>query len=56
MILYVEMKNPLYGMIKYALLFYLKLVGDLKRAGFKLSPYDPCTMNKFFVVEQMTVI
>ena len=46
MVLYVTMQKALYGMLKSALLFYKKLVGDLERADFKLNPYDPCVANK----------
>ena len=46
MIFYVEIQKALYGIIKSVLLFYLKMAGDLTRAGLKLNPYDPCTMNK----------
>jgi hypothetical protein len=56
MILYVEMQKALYGMLKSALLFYKKLVGDLEGAGFKLNPYDPCVANKIVNGTQMTVI
>ena len=56
MILYVEMQKALYGMLKSALLFYKKLVGDLEGAGFKLNPYDPCVANKIVNSTQMTVI
>ena len=41
-LLYVEMKKALYRILKSALMFYLKLAGYLKRAGFKINPYDPC--------------
>ena len=48
-ILYVKIQKALYGMLKYALLFYLKLLRDLTRSGFKLNLYDPCVMNKIVV-------
>ena len=55
-ILYVEMQKSLYGILKYALVFYLNLVGDITREVFKLNPYDSCVMNKKFGVEQMTIV
>ena len=45
MILYVEMQKDLYGILKSALLLYMKMVGYLTRAGFKLDPYYPCLMK-----------
>lgn len=53
--LYVEMQKALYGMLKSALLFYLKLLGDLTKAGFELNPYDPCVANKMVGGKQLTV-
>ena len=50
------MKKALYGVLKSALLFYMKLIGDLKISGFKLNLYDPCVMNKIVGGEQMTVV
>ena len=54
--LYVKVHKALYGLLRSALLFYLKLVGDLKRFGFVLNPYDPCVANKDINGEQMTVV
>jgi hypothetical protein len=34
-------KKALYGMMKSTLLFYRKLVKELKEKGFKISPYNP---------------
>lgn len=36
----------MYGLLRSALLFYLKLVEDLKADGFVLNEYDPCVANK----------
>ena len=47
MILYVEMQKDLYVILKPALMFYIKLVGNQTRSGFKLNPYDPCAMKLF---------
>jgi hypothetical protein len=38
-----------------ALLFYRKFVADLKNAGFRLNPYDPCVAKKTRNGTQMTV-
>ncbi len=40
------MSKALYGMLKSTLLFYKKLVEDLKSVGFEINPYDPCVANK----------
>ena len=53
--LYVRMQKALYGMLRSALLFYLKLVEDLRKYGFKLNPYDPCVANATINGSQMTV-
>jgi hypothetical protein len=54
-ILYVKMQKAMYGLLRSALLFYRKLVGELESAGFKLNPYDPCVANKMINGKQMTV-
>ena len=54
--LYVRMKKAMYGLLRSALLFYLRLVGDLKEFGFELNPYDPCVANKMVDGKQMTVV
>ena len=41
--------------MKSTLLFYQKLVSDLKRVGFELNPYDLCVANKISKGEQLTV-
>ena len=41
--------------MKSALLFYRKLVADLRSIGFDLNPYDPCVANKIVDGHQMTV-
>jgi hypothetical protein len=39
-ILYVKMQKALYGLLCSALLFYRRLVGDLKGDGFVINPYE----------------
>ncbi len=54
-ILYVKMQKALYGLLRSALLFYNKLVVNLKSDGFVLNPYDSCMANKVVDGKQMTV-
>ena len=54
-VLYVQLEKALYGMMKSALLFYRKLVADLRSIGFELNPYDPCVANKIIDGHQLTV-
>ena len=56
LVLYVEALNALYGIMKAALLFYLKFVNNLKSIGFELNPYDPCVANKIVDGAQLTVV
>ena len=51
-----ELTKMLYGMLKSALLFYLKLWKNLRRRGFVRNDYDPCVTNKLVNGNQMTVI
>ena len=39
-VLYVKLQKDIYGLLRSALLFYLKLVTDLKNNGFVINPYD----------------
>jgi hypothetical protein len=42
-------------MMKSALLFYQKIVADLKTVRFTINPYDPCVTNKMVNGHQMTI-
>ena len=53
--LYVTMNKALYGLLASALVFYKKLVAELKAYGFKVNPYDPCVSNMDINGSQMTV-
>jgi hypothetical protein len=55
-ILYVKIQKAFYGLLQsaLALLFYKKLVGDLKSSGFILNPYDPCDANMIINGSQMS--
>ncbi len=54
-ILYVKMQKALFGLLRSALLFYQKLVGDLENNSFVLNPCDPCVANKVINGKQMTI-
>lgn len=54
-ILYVKMLKAMYGLLRSALLFYLKLVKDLMDFNFTMNPYDPCVANKMVNGKQLTV-
>ena len=55
-ILYVKMNRALYGLLRSALDFYLKLRGKLEQKDYVASPYDPCVANKLIGGRQHTVI
>ena len=42
-------------MLKSALLFYQKLVEDLKKIGCEVNPYDPSVINKNVGGSQLTI-
>jgi hypothetical protein len=54
-VLYLRLQKALYGIINSALLFYRKLVLELKSMGFAVNPYDPCIANKIVVEHQLTL-
>ncbi len=54
-VLYLRLQKVLYGMMKSALLFYQKLVSELKSMGFVVNPYDPCIANKIVEGHQSTL-
>jgi hypothetical protein len=51
----VKLQKALYGCLRSALTFYLKLVKDLETEGYELNPYDPCVANKIVAGTQFTV-
>jgi hypothetical protein len=53
-VLYLCLQKVLYGMMKSALLFYQKLVSELKAMGIVVNPYDPCIANKIVDGHQLT--
>ena len=54
-VLYVKLKKALYGLLKFALLFYRKFWTHLSKKGFELNPYDPCVVNKMVKGKQMPI-
>jgi hypothetical protein len=54
-VLYLRLQKALYGMMKSTLLFYKKLVRELRDIGFEINPYDPCVANKMVDGSQITV-
>jgi hypothetical protein len=45
-VLYLRLQKALYCMMKSALLFYQKLISELRSMVFIINPYDPCVANK----------
>jgi len=39
-----------------SLLYYRKFVSDIKKIGFELNPYDPCTANRIVNGTQHTIV
>jgi hypothetical protein len=54
-LIYVKIQKALYGCLRSALLFYLKLITDLTSDGFKINPYDHCVANKIVNGNQFTI-
>jgi hypothetical protein len=54
-VLYVKLQKALYGCLRSALLFYLKLLKDLEDRVFKLNPCGPCVANKVINGKQFTI-
>merc|ERR1712197_170938 len=54
-VIYVYLLKALYGLMEAALMFYQKLIKDLKKRGFKPNPYDPCVVNKEVNGSQFTI-
>ncbi len=54
-VLYLRLQKAPYGIIKSALLFYQKLVSELRLMGFIINPYSPCVANKIVDGNQLTL-
>ena len=55
-VLYVQLQKALYRCLRSAILFYEKLVANLKSNGFIINPYEPCVSNMTVNGKQMTII
>ena len=55
-VLYVRELNAIYVVMKTALLFYQKFVGDLMKIGFELNLLKPCVTNKIINRKQLTLV
>ncbi len=55
-VLFVKLKNALYGLMCTALLFYERFVNGICSIGFVLNPYDPCVANKGVKGKQLTIV
>ena len=56
LVLCVEALNALYGIMKAALLFYIKSVENLQSIGFQMNPYDTCMEIKIVDGAHLTVV
>ena len=54
-ILYAKAKKAIYGTVRAAYLFWLKLYKSLIKWGFIPNPYDHCTVNRMFGNDQCTI-
>jgi hypothetical protein len=54
--IYCKLKVALYGALKAALLFWIKLTKSLKERGFTINPYDWCIANKMINGKQCTIV
>ena len=55
LILYIKISKVIYGCLRLALLFYLKLRNDLDSSRFEVNSYDPCIANKVVKGTQFTI-
>ena len=55
-ILYVRFKKAMYELLRFRLLFYIKLRGDIEAYGFKINRYDPCVGKKMVMTETVVPV
>ena len=55
-VLYMELKQALYGYMQSALLWYETFTTQLIQMVFKLNPYNPCVANKQIEGKQCTIL
>ena len=51
-----KLRKGMYGYIRSALLFYEKLVSNLKGMGFVVKPYAPFVTNRIVNRKQFTLL
>ena len=56
LLLYVEIKRALYGLLRSVLIFYRNVVKDIEAHRLHINPYDPCVANKMISKKLMTVV
>ena len=56
LVLYVQVLNALYRLMKAALLYYQWFVANIKSIEFELNPYDACITNKTVNEKQLTLL
>ena len=54
-VIYISIKKALYGCLRSALLFYKRLVNDLKSQGLLINTYDRCVDNRIIGGNQMKI-
>jgi hypothetical protein len=54
--MYVQLKKAPYGTLQASLLFWKDLLGNLRKWGFEINPYDWCVANKTINGKQCTII
>ena len=54
--MYVRLSKEMYGTLKVELLYYRKLLKELREYGFVINPYDPSAANKWTDGGQLTVV
>ena len=55
-VLYAQIKNALYGIMRAALLYYQRFVRDISSIGFVINPYDPCVANLDVLGSKLTIV
>jgi len=55
-VLYLIVNRAIYGMIESPMLWYQKLLKELKEYGFVVNPYDSCVVNKVVNGKYLTVV
>lgn len=55
LILHVQLKNMLCGVVKAVLLCHCKFCEKVKSTGFELNPCEPCVANKIVEGKQLTI-